>query len=218
MKTKIPRAGTQARFMIDLIIKSGEEGLTRKEIMTKVFQRRYKNYQYDAVEHRGFKASYFTESMYQYGIIPKLCTKKPGTHKWVFRSAPSVDKKPNVIKEERLFPVVEEVIEVRREVEGTSKNLEVSLEKISEDVKRLALSYVQNHNEEINTLKSTIESILDTIAWQITDARRLVDSFKKDKLTINTIEAEGALRGMLIIKNQLEGFLPDEYKKMLNRE
>lgn len=49
--------------------------------------------------------------------------------------------------------------------------------------------------------------ISDTIEYYIDEAKQLVDNYKDDQLTFNTIEAEGYLRGCLSLGDAIRGCL-----------
>ena len=72
------------------------------------------------------------------------------------------------------------------------------------------------YNVELAELKSTIDYIVVAFLNIENDYNNQIESFKKDKLTLNQLEAEGGLRAILILKEEIlkdENNFKIEYEK-----
>ena len=78
---KYPKNGTHARMILNIIKSYGSRGCMKHEILNHLFRILYGK-EYKITEDRGLFSSYFTRSLFQYGIVPKFC-KKSGRH-WIY--------------------------------------------------------------------------------------------------------------------------------------
>lgn len=86
----------------------------------------------------------------------------------------------------------------------------VNLEDISRDI----ASYIDNKVAYIryddNKWKSGYEDGVDEIESEIARTRELIKDYSDEKLTINSIEAEGYLRGLITMLNIFKQVMPND--------
>lgn len=82
------------------------------------------------------------------------------------------------------------------------------MENLTKDLQKLIDKKVQ---EKINEITGNIQEYVDwiegldeTMESLINDARKYIEDFDEENLTINKIESEGFLRGLITVKNQID--------------
>ena len=56
----------------------------------------------------------------------------------------------------------------------------------------------------IQEYKDCVDGIDETISFMLENAKEIIKNSKEEGLTVNAIEAEGFLRGIITIKNQIK--------------
>jgi len=74
MTHSYPRNRTNARMILNIIAGSKGRGATKSEIMKIIFLVTGRK-EYRITEDRGKYSSYFATSKFQYGVVPRFCTK-----------------------------------------------------------------------------------------------------------------------------------------------
>lgn len=76
-------------------------------------------------------------------------------------------------------------------------------EELEKLIEKRASEKVAKIKGNVEEYKEWIEGLDETIAYLEKDAKEIVEDNKKEGLTINAIEGEGFLRGILTLKNQI---------------
>ena len=74
MTQSYPKKKTTARMILNIIAGSKGRGATKSEIMKIIFLV-LGRHEYRITEDRGKYSSYFTASKFEYGVVPRFCTK-----------------------------------------------------------------------------------------------------------------------------------------------
>ena len=77
-------------------------------------------------------------------------------------------------------------------------------EELQQLIDKRADEKVREMKGDVQEYKEWIDGLDETLTFMLDNAREMISDAKEEKLTVNQIEAEGYLRGIITIKNQIE--------------
>ena len=77
-------------------------------------------------------------------------------------------------------------------------------EELQQLIDKKADEKVREMKGDIQDYKDWVDGLDETLSFMVDNAREMIADAKEEKLTVNQIEAEGFLRGLITVKNQIE--------------
>ena len=81
---------------------------------------------------------------------------------------------------------------------------------IAEDIERIINRKVSSIENTNNEWKEKYSDLVETIKYNLDAAKEVYESFKKDGLSLNTVEGEGYYRGLLTAYNLAKEYIEGE--------
>ena len=80
-----------------------------------------------------------------------------------------------------------------------------------EDITRDIASYIENKVNDVNNddqkWKDNYDSVIEELKSEIVRTKEAIKEYDEDNLTVNRIETEGYLRGLITMVNHFERYL-----------